>query len=132
MPRGEDRKKRLRRGDGEEIARLEKMPLTETGRRILMRHAMTSPTGQVGTTSLSEILGCHELTIWKLIKIDNDTWCERARYEPLVNNLCALLRCDRSWLFHSIDYGDLGAINFDIHRRVRWRIRDVRPEESYV
>jgi len=67
LPGSKDRKVRLRRGDGQEIARLKALPLSQTGRRILQRHVLTSRTGHVGASALADLLGCHELTVWRIL-----------------------------------------------------------------
>lgn len=123
---------RMRRGDRAEIEHLKTLPLTETGRRILMRHAMTTRTGLVGASELADLLHCHELTVWRILKKETGCWYEKERLAPIADRLYQLLRCDRSWLFHTIDYGDLEEVSFDLDRHHRWRIRDRKREESHV
>ena len=112
----------------EEKQRLEAEPLTDLGRRILVRQALTTRTGNVGAKALARDLGVEELTILRILKTSDSLWYERRESIDLAARLCQLLKVDHSWLFHTIDYGDLGEVSFDLLRYQRWHVRPGRAE----
>lgn len=107
----------------QEIERLEATPLTALGRRILVRQALTTRTGDVGARALARELHVDELTILRILKAEDALWYERRECIEVAARLCQLLNVDHSWLFHTIDYGDLGEVSFDLLRSQRWYIR---------
>jgi hypothetical protein len=110
-----------------ELAKLRNARLTPLGRRILTRQALLSHNGQVGAAALAKDLNCEELTVWRVLKADDRCWYERygknAENIKLAQKLCKFLRVDWSWLYHTIDYGDLGQVNFDLVRANMWRLK---------
>ena len=112
----------------EEKAKLEGQPLTDLGRRILVRQALTTRNGNVGAKALARDLGVEELTILRILKTTDSLWYERRESIDLAARLCQLLKVDHSWLFYTIDYGPLGEVSFDLLRHQRWHIRAGRAE----
>lgn len=90
--------------------------LSPFGRRILIRHAMITPNGDVGAKALSVALNCPEATVWAILKTKSRTWYEDKQFLGIVTRLCQLLKVDHSWLCESIDYGNLGEVRFDLQR----------------
>lgn len=109
-----------------ELAQLRAAPLSDLGRRILVRQAMLSKDGNVGAKALAKALKVTELTVWRFLKSTDSCWYERYSKNPVAINfamkLCKYLKVDHSWLFHCIDYGDLGEVNFNLIRANMWRL----------
>ena len=101
----------------DEINKLSAKQLTPLGRRILARHALITRDGDTGVTALARLLGVTPVTVWRVLKDKEPGWMETARYMDLTARLCELLRCDHSWLFDTVYYGDLGELHFDLRRR---------------
>ena len=102
------------------IPELKKLPLTEFGRRVLVRQALVSTDGRTGVQELAWSLHEAEITVWKLIKGQlGDGWYDK--YFDMVARLCLLLKCDHSWLHGVIDYGVEGRIEFELRKREAWR-----------
>ena len=108
--------------EADEKESLEAETLTALGRRILVRQALTTRTGAVGAKALAQSLGVEELTILRILKTTDALWYERKGSIDLAARLCQLLKVDHSWMFHTIDYGDLGEVSFDLLRYQRWHI----------
>ena len=110
-----------------EIEKLRVAPLTPLGRRILARQALLSRDGHVGAAALAKDLNVKELTVWRMLKNPDECWFEKYGHSGemirLAQKLCTFMRVDWSWLFHTIDYGDLGAVNFDLVRANMWRVK---------
>lgn len=109
-----------------QLATLMKKPLNALGRRILVRQALLSKHGHVGAAALAAALNCEELTVWKFLKSEDGCWYERygknGENIKLAKKLCEYLKVDHSWLFDTIDYGDLGKVNFDLIHSRMWRL----------
>ncbi len=87
---------------------------------------MLSPDGRVSVSDLAGQLGVLDVTVWRLLKTVEPGWYDKAQWADITVRLCILLRCDRSWLLDTIDYGDMGKLDFALAKRSTWRLRRVR------